>query len=219
MHDSYKTKFKELIDIHNEFARAVKLVEHIDFEVDYTSLNDARYALRAVVDCLQEVTQDNPDEQAFNDKFATARLALNIAWHDIVDIAHQEFKLHLDYLAGKYGPDLVAGIIDVNSCKTIIYKVEDCVRQTREHRDERTEIYRQITSDDMEEILRLYRLANDAEPALAAKKKKERIHNFFTYIAPVLVIISILVGLHLSNGTSSNNIPENTSSQSTSKEH
>ena len=170
--ENFKPRLRELVDLHNQFARAVKLVEQINSEIDTTSLNDARYALRAVIDCIE--TTLNGDTKRFDDAFTTARHALNVAWHDTVDITFTEFKLYLDALSEEFGADIVSESIDVAACKTLIHKYEDLARESRQHRKERPEIYRQITDEDLETILQLIRSAQDAEPAISAKFRKEQ---------------------------------------------
>lgn len=189
----YKTQLEKLFELHDQFAEAIKLVEQLEFEVDYTSLNDSRYALRAIVDLIRVLLEEPIDKEKFDDHYTTARHALNVAWHDIVDIAYTEFKLYLDEISRRYGADIISELIDVSECKEMIYLLEDEVRKTRQNRTARREIYSKITSEHLEETLRLFRAAQDCVPAAIVKKRRQRTSDFFMFVVPILSIVSIVV--------------------------
>ena len=191
--DAHTDRLNHLIYLHNQFAKAIKLVEAVNFELDMASLNDCRYALRAVMDCIESGLNSNNEQ--FVDAFGRAQNALHIVWHDTVDIAYIQFKLYLNQLSKDYGPDLVAGAIDVTKCKEALYKIEDLITESRGDRKKRIELYTSITCNDLEPILKLYRNAIDAEPAIAAKKRREDGKRRLTILVIVVGILGAIVAL------------------------
>lgn len=183
MEDKYKSAFSEIIELHNDFSLALKIVENFTNEIDTTTLNDSRYALRAVIDCI-EVAVKNDHDVKFQSSHASAITALRIAWHDIVDIMYKEFKIYLDTLAEKYGPDLVDDSIkNLSKCKQIIRKIEDLVALSRGNRSKRVELYREITVENLKNMLDLYRECKDSEPSIARRYKKEKHRNYLAVAA------------------------------------
>ena len=92
MDEKHKAKLLTLVDLHNEFSKAYKAVEPIVEKMDATTLNDVRYALRAMVDCVKIVVSDQ-DTDKFHEAASAAELALRIAWHDVVDITFDSFRM------------------------------------------------------------------------------------------------------------------------------
>ena len=172
MDEYYLKKFQELTTLHNDYADALKLVEQFVTDFDNTTLNDSRYALRAVIDCGCWAFCDNREK--FDKDFGIAHNALRIAWHDIVDITLDEFKIYLDDFNKKYAAHIVASQIDVTACGQLIFKLEDAVRGTRRNRDTRTETYRLITREDLNKVLELQRVCIIKEPVISALCKKEQ---------------------------------------------
>lgn len=186
MEQKFEQGFSEIIALHNDFAAAIKVVEHFIHTIDNTTLNDSRYALRAVVDCINSAINNNDGD--FEKSHAIAMTALRIAWHDIVDIMYDEFKIYLDELSKKYGPDIVASHISIAECRKCIRKVQDLITQSREDRDKRVELYRDISLTDLQKMLELFRDCQDLEPSIAAQYKKERRNR-------LLAIAGICIGL------------------------
>ncbi len=195
MDENQKEKFKSLVELHNNFSKAYKAVEPIVENMDATTLNEARYALRAIVDCIQIVTSDAKDDNKFDDSARTAELALRIVWHDVVDITFDSFRIYLDELGKQYGPDIVAKHIDINSCRKLLALANNLVKQSRGDRSLRIELYAQITNDHLDELVSLFDQAKLAEPAISAARKKECRDNFYKIFGAVVstIILSTII--------------------------
>lgn len=191
--DEFKKSFAEIIELHNNFAEALKIVEHFIDSIDTTTLNDSRYALRAVIDCIDATF--NKDGNDFEKHHSLAMNALRIAWHDIVDIMHDEFKIYLDELAKKYGPDIVAKQIKLADCHKCIRKVQDLITESRGDREKRIDLYQQINKSDLHKMLELYRDCVDMEPAIASAFKKERKGKLISKTTVTIATLSLITGI------------------------
>lgn len=191
MDEHLKLKLSEIVELHNDYSAALKKVEQHIHSFDLTTLNDARYALRGIVDCIESIITSN--NKKFDDAFGIAMTALRIAWHDVVDITVDEFKLYLDELGQRYDCDIVASIIPIKQCKESIYKIEDLITESRGDRSKRIELYRNITANDLDTMLNLYRQCKDLEPSIALKYKKEKSNKFLVKFGLSLAGISLCV--------------------------
>ncbi len=194
MEEYQKARLQSLIDLHNEFSKAYKAVEPIVEKMDATTLNEARYALRAMVDCIQVVISDQ-DTEIFEEAASAAELALRIVWHDVVDITFDSFRIYLDDLGKQYGPDIVAKYINFSDCAELLTLVEELVKESRGDRSKRVQLYTQITGDHLGKLKTLFNNAKLSEPAIAAAWKKEKSDNAlkkFGAMASLIILVTIV---------------------------
>lgn len=194
MNENRIDRLKFLIDLHNDCAEAYKAVEPVVEKMDMTTMNDIRYALRGMVDCVSAAISEESDG-FFEDAVSRAELALRTVWHDVIDITVDQFRIYLNFLGKEYGPDIVAKFIDRPACNNLIYHVDDLVTQSRGDRSKRIDLYKQITKDHIKELIRLFRNVQDAEPAIVSSWKKEKRDNFLKYFAALasLIILSTVI--------------------------
>jgi len=192
MDEKQKPRLLALVNLHNEFSKAYKAVERIVEKMDATTLNDIRYALRAIVDCVQNIISDQ-DPDKFEEAASAAELALRIAWHDVVDITFDSFRIYLDDLGKKYGPDIVAKHIDMAACAQLLTQVDELVEQSREDRSIRVQLYSQITCDQLIKLKTLFNAAKFSEGAIAKAYKKERRDNVLKYFGTFLSSIAVII--------------------------
>lgn len=188
MEEDKKARFQNFIDMHNEFAKAYKTIEPLVDKMDATTHNDIRYALRAIVDCI-ECTITEKDDKRFEEAASATDLALRIVWNDVVDITFDSFRIYLDELGKIYGPDIVEKYIDTSTCRELLFKVDELVAESRGDRDRRVELYKQISSDNLLEVKKLFTHAQASEPAIAAAKKKEERNDSFKRAALLVSIV------------------------------
>jgi hypothetical protein len=197
MLDKNKDKLEEIILLHNSFCQALKLVEQLKGEIDFASVNDIRYALRACLDCIQAILHG--DQNKFDTSYDLTLNALNIGWHDLVDISVAEYKLYMEALNSKYGPSLVAKHLPNKEHAMIIFEIEDQVRGSRTNRFDRSEIYKNITDNHLEKLLKLYRIAVTSESTIEAEfieieaKSQKTVQD--TGRQRIIVIATVLIAL------------------------
>ncbi|MCU7805689.1 MAG: hypothetical protein KZQ96_21090 [Candidatus Thiodiazotropha sp. (ex Lucinoma borealis)] len=194
MDEKHKARLLNLVHLHNEFSKAYKVVEPIVEKMDVTTLNDVRYALRAIVDCLEIVVTDK-DLDKFEEAASAAELALRIAWHDVVDITFDSFRIYLDDLGKTFGPDIAARYIDMHACGDLLTLFDGLVSESRGDRSKRVELYSQITNDHLSQLKKLFNDAKISEAAIAAAYKKEKRENALKIFGALisLVILSTII--------------------------
>lgn len=143
------------------------------------------------MDCIDSAIQYNNGN--FESSLSLALNALRIAWHDIVDILHDELKIYLDELNKNYGPDIVASVLEVPKLKNHLRQIEDLIAESRGNRDRRIELYQKITKEYFEQTLALYRECRDLEPAIASTWKKERNTIFWRNLGVFLAVASLML--------------------------
>ncbi len=194
MEEKLKTRFLSLIELHNNFTKAYKTVEPLVEKMDVTTLNDVRYALRAIIDCIEIAVSDQNSDK-FEEAASAAELALRIAWHDVVDITFDSFRIYLDELGKKYGPDITAKHIDMSACAELFTLVEELVAESRGDRTKRVELYSQITNDHLNKLKKIFGDSQFSEAAIAAEYKKEKRDNFikiFGAVVSSIILITIV---------------------------
>ncbi len=215
MDDTQKSRLESLINLHNEFSKAYKIVESIVEKMDSTTLNDTRYALRAIVDCLQIVVTDE-NTNKFEETASAAELALRIAWHDVVDITFDSFRIYLDDLGKEYDPDIVAKHINISDCSDILSQYDELVAESRGDRLKRADLYRQITNDHLNKLNKLFNSIKFSEPAIAAAYKKEKRSGrlqIAAYITSFLILLTVLY-VNFIKPSGAKHIPDNQTEQS-----
>jgi len=193
--EQQKEKLKEIIHLHNQFSSAFKIVENMGDKMDTLSMNDIRYALRGLVDCVNSIV--NEDDTHFLEHHTIAMTALKIAWHDIVDVTVKLFRVYLNNISAQYDADIVADFVDYTEARNVLFKVEGLQKEARESRDRRVELYTQISSGDLQHLVTCYHQVVHAEPAILKKHKKEKMKANFIYLGGFTAIMAMLhyVGL------------------------
>jgi hypothetical protein len=212
MNDQQKTRLRALIDLHNQFSGAYKSVEQVVEHMDFTTLNEVRYALRAIMDCIQSCI--DADDDKFLESAAAAELALRIAWHDLVDITFDSFSIYLNELGKRFGPDIAAKHIDMRKCRKLLRLIEDLVKESRGDRQKRVELYKRITANHLDELVALFRSAQDSEAAIAAERKKEILRHAIMVFGAILATITLAIVLYVNFIRPPQDIPETPSALS-----
>jgi hypothetical protein len=195
MKQEHERRLREIIEFHNRFAKAFKLIENFVGAMDSTSLNDIRYALRGLVDCLNAALDEN--DEIFNEHCSTTMTALRIAWHDVVDITVQEFRVYLDELCKRYGSDLVAKHVSYKAARSVIHKAQEKSMESRGDRNRRVQLYQEICDVDLVTLLDCYQESVSMEPAIITEWKRERRKTRVSNAALFLSAIAVCVALYV----------------------
>lgn len=197
--DEFSQIISEIAVEWNTSEKAVKHAENVDGEVVFPAIQELRYAGRRLVDALEK-RESNPGEAlalARDAKFFCHR-----ARHDAIDAATQkmagDLAVAVEYLSAgaimeKFAPfpQFYKSLLDIRN------RIAD----SREKRDDRDQIYDDIQSVDLDELVRVYDEFRTCEPLIYAaveqEKKDKKKNSILGYTGVVLGVLGILVGFIL----------------------
>lgn len=198
-------KIDEIVALHGKLAKRMKQFEsNVETYPPLEVANEIRYALRAAMEIIEQLTGENePNQNDLDHAMQKTNHALLCAYHDLVDGLVLDITATLKEIKDKYLEESIAvmgnrrqEIID------FINKVEDKTAESRESPRERKRIYDEVLYDQYFEQLIDYKkwlvgsvLEDVVRLAMKNKETRKREGRKFvisTVVAFLAVIVAVL---------------------------
>lgn len=201
-----KQKLEAIVHVWDEAEGFIKQAEVITGEAVIPAINELRYAGRRLVDLLQqEVTLENGVEfDTAHHVFAEVEENCIRARHDVVDAVFFHADEYFRWLEDRFSLPVLCQIYpSYAALRRKMFEVADRIIESRESRSKRAELYKDLHTSHLPEIIDAYRVLSSSDERLAQDVAAAKRRNAFNVWVPVaigaaLAIVGIYIGVAVS---------------------
>ena len=187
----------------HKVERNLKRIENLRGQIAIPSINELRYAGRAIVDglviLLEQHSNDdgNPDRESFEALMIEAKSCCETADHDIVDAIVVYLSDRLALLVDEFGLKNIALYFPAyTSIRKTLRDVQEKIAYTREYPSERESIYNElmVKLDDLFEFDETVRTAEDQMlKVVDGERLRERKQHFWRWTERIISLVALLI--------------------------
>lgn len=167
MSNNFKEELDSVCQLHNEFSRNLKLFENA-FHIEPPSTssnsntgffnNDLRYALRASIDLLKNEKITISHSQKSQEALNRLTLAVKILYNDLFDYTIRFMQEYIKELYQNCPIKIVNNHLmsEISLANQLMKKLELKIAESREYRENRSEIYKEMYQIDFNSLLTHY---------------------------------------------------------------
>ena len=208
--DKYIPQFRSIVERWNKVEGALKKAEGILTSAVQPAINELRYAGRRIVDALAICLHRHGEDIAAHSDEDIDRVLLEAeqncikAEHDIADAVVLYVHMYINEIVTEFTElDVSAHFHNYFPLKVRIREVNDFVTSSREERGERSEMYDQIMSSYVPDIIQFYKEMQGAEGVIKlqhkkrlAEGKRQRLMLWVSIFAFILAAISVAISIY-----------------------